>query len=131
MVRLSTTIVAPHDHSIRIFGDKGVLSLKECWDNDDKVYFRRLMRIRRKTFLSPIKTRVKLPHAVSVHKLDRGNTKMDFLLGVDAIAHTIATGKDGLLTTQFCLHVNEIALALQYAGNQGMAYKVQSGLTSP
>lgn len=126
VVRLSTTIVAPHDHSIQVFGDKGIISLKECWNNDDKVYFRRLMRIRRKTFLSPFKQRMKLPDKVVVNKLDRGNTKMDFLLGVDAISKTIKTGEEGLMNRDFCLHVNEVALALQYAGTNTSTYEVQS-----
>lgn len=126
IVRLSTTIVAPHDHSIRIFGDQGVISLKECWDNDDKVYFRKLMRIRRKTFLSPFKKQVKHPEAINVNKVDRGNTKMDFLLGVDAVANSIRTGEPSILSIDFCLHVNEVALALQYAGTESATYLTKS-----
>ena len=126
-VRLSTTIVAPHDHSIRIFGDKGVISLNECWDNNSKVYYRPWLRIRRKTFLSPIKKTVKLPYAVTVHKLDRGNTKMDFLLGVDAICKSIRDdNEENLLDANFSLHVNEAALALQYAGESGSTYIMKS-----
>lgn len=126
VVRLSTTIVAPHDHSIRLFGDKGVLYLNECWDNDDKVYFRKLMRIRRKTFLSPLKKKVKLPQDVNVNKVDRGNTKMDFLLGVQDLAQAVNTGKSHLLNANFSLHVNEVALALQYAGTESATYLTKS-----
>ncbi len=126
VVRLSTTIVAPHDHSIRLFGDKGVLYMNECWDNNDPVYFRKLMRIRRKTFLSPFKKKVKLPYEVNVNKVDRGNTKMDFLLGVQDLAEAVNTGKSIQLNADFSLHVNEVALALQYAGTAATTYFTKS-----
>ena len=126
VVRLSTTIVAPHDHSIRIFGDKGLIGLKECWDNDDKVYFRKLMRIRRKTFLSPYKQTVRYPEKITVNKLDRGNTKMDFLLGVNALAEKIQGGQKSIMTIDFCLHVTEVSLALQNAGTTAHTYITKS-----
>ncbi len=126
VVRLSTTIVAPHDHSIRLFGDEGVIYLNECWDNNDKVSYRKLMRIRRKTFLSPFKKTVTLPETVKVNKMDRGNTKMDFLLGVQDLADAVNQGKEIQLTADFSLHVNEVALALQYAGTEGGTYITQS-----
>lgn len=126
VARLSTTIVAPHDHSIRIFGDNGVISLKECWDNNDKVYFRKLMRIRRKTFLSPYKKTIKHPETIVVNKLDRGNTKMDFLLGVQALAQRINGDPSSLLTIDFCLHVTEVSLALQNAGTEASTYITKS-----
>ncbi|MFL0803877.1 MAG: Gfo/Idh/MocA family oxidoreductase [Agarilytica sp.] len=126
VVRLSTTIVAPHDHSIRLFGDKGVLYMNECWDNNDPVYFRKLMRIRRKTFLSPFKKKVKLPYEVNVNKVNRGNTKMDFLLGVQDLAEAVNKGKSIQLNADFSLHVNEVALALQYAGTAATTYFTKS-----
>ncbi len=129
VARLSTTIVAPHDHSIRIFGDKGVISVKECWDNDDKVYFRKLMKIRRKTFLSYFKKKIQSPETIQVNKLNRGNTKMDFLLGVqymsDRIKENISDSMP-IMTMDFCLHVTEISLALQNAGTQANTYNTKS-----
>ncbi|MGH1438524.1 MAG: Gfo/Idh/MocA family protein [Cellvibrionaceae bacterium] len=126
VARLSTTIVAPHDHSIRIFGDKGVISLKECWDNNDKVYFRKLVRIRRKTFLSPYRKTIKLPETIQVNKLDRGNTKMDFLLGVRALANKVKHKQRSTLSIDFCLHVTEVSLALQNAGIESSTYMTKS-----
>jgi predicted dehydrogenase len=126
VVRLSLTIVAPHDHSIRLFGDKGLIYLEECWDNDSPVFFQKLVRIRRKTFLSPIKKKVKLPYHVKVNKMKHGSTSMDFLLGVQDLAEAVNTGKDYQLNADFSLHVNEVALALQYANVQGKTYITKS-----
>lgn len=126
VVRLSTTIVAPHDHSIRIFGDEGVIYLDECWDNNEKVYFRKLMRIRRKTFLSPWKKTIKAPYEIPVTKVDRGNTKMDFLIGVQSLADAVSKGETNLMSGNFSLHVNEVALALQFAGDSSGTYFTKS-----
>ena len=127
VVRLSTSIIAPHDHSIRLFGDKGVIYLNECWDNNDEVFYRKLMRIRRKTFLSPWKSKVKLPYEIKVNKVDRGNTKMDFLLGVQDLANAVNNPQHDLrLNADFSLHVNEVALALQYAGTNSHTYVTKS-----
>lgn len=122
VARLSTTIVAPHDHHIRVFGDKGVVYLSDCWDNDSKVYFKRLLRVRRKTFFSPIPEPITLPYAVPVHKTNKGNTHMDFLLGIGEMAQAITRGTPAQLSAKFSLHVNEVALALQYAGTRGGTY---------
>lgn len=126
VARLTTTIVAPHDHTIRIFADDGVLSVAECWDNSCKVYAQKFMRIRRKYFLTPWKKQHKLPVDSPVYHQDRGNTKMDFLLGVAEIAGVIQSGQPSFFDARFSLHVNEVTLALQYAGDQGNLHKVQS-----
>ncbi|MEJ1357422.1 MAG: Gfo/Idh/MocA family oxidoreductase [Candidatus Sedimenticola sp. (ex Thyasira tokunagai)] len=126
VARLTTTIVARHDHTIRIFGDNGVVSLRECWDNNEKVYFNKMIRIRRKTFISPVSRRVKTPYMIKVNKLSRGNTKMDFMLGVSDLVDAINGGTDQMLTPQFSLHVNEVALALQCAGKDSSTYFTKS-----
>lgn len=129
VARLSTTIVAPHDHSIRVIGDRGVLSLKDCWNNDEKVNFYRRLHIRRRTLLSPVGWRVRLPNerkGAATIKTKKGSTQMDFLLGVHALAEHIVRGMPLQLSPEFSLHVNEIALALQYAGPSGSAYVPES-----
>jgi predicted dehydrogenase len=124
VARISTTIVAPHDHTIRIFGDEGVITLNECWDNDDNVYYQKYKQIRRKRFLNPIKRKVKLPFNIKVNKMNKGNTKMDFLLGVNELAESIQNNTSLTLDSTFSLHVTEIALALQYSGSlSGMEMK--------
>ncbi len=40
VARLTCDIFAPSDHSLRIIGDEGVLSIKDCWDYGSPVYIR-------------------------------------------------------------------------------------------
>ena len=127
VARLTTTIVGTHDHSLRVFCDNGVIEVKECWDNDCPVYYRKLIRIRRKSFLSPLKTKVSLPDPARVNKVNFGNTRMDFLLGVQSMIDQITTGKKTPISPEFYLHMTEVSLALQYAGNSSV-YTTKTGI---
>jgi len=115
VARLSTTIVAPHNHAIRVIGDRGVLELEECWSNDAKVYARKLITLRRKTFLSPLAMRFKAAGAPRVKSIDTGGNRMDFAAGPAELALSIAERRACRLSPRFSLHVNEVALALQNA----------------
>jgi predicted dehydrogenase len=39
VVRLTCSIVAPHDHSLRIFGDRGILSTPDSWYYNCPVHY--------------------------------------------------------------------------------------------
>ena len=53
VARLTCSILAPHDHALKIVGDEGVLYATEAWDYRAPVFVRRMVTLRRKTFLSP------------------------------------------------------------------------------
>lgn len=125
VARLTTTIVGPHDHSIRIIGEKGVLNIKDCWFNDAKVKRRRLMTIRRKTFLSPISTTYRVAGAPDRKLQNTGGNRMDFAAGVVELALAVQEGRACRLSPKFSLHVNEVALALQQA-TDGLVYQTKS-----
>jgi predicted dehydrogenase len=125
VARLTTTIVGPHDHSIRIIGEKGVLNIKDCWFNDAKVKLRRLMTIRRKTFLSPVPTTYRVAGAPDRKLQNTGGNRMDFAAGVVELALAVQEGRACRLSPRFSLHVNEVALALQQA-TDGLVYQTKS-----
>src|SRR5690606_35873815 len=60
VARLTCGVVAPHDHTLRIIGDKGVLYTPESWSFRSPVYLRKWLTVRRRTMLSPWRRRVKL-----------------------------------------------------------------------
>jgi len=125
VARLTTTIVGPHDHSIRIIGEKGVLNIRDCWFNDAKVKLRRLMTIRRKTFLSPVPTTYRVAGAPDRKLQSTGGNRMDFAAGVVELALAVQEGRACRLSSRFSLHVNEVALALQQA-TDGLVYQTKS-----
>lgn len=126
VARLTTTIVGPHDHSIRIIGERGVIELDDCWFNDAKVYVRRLLTVRRKTFLSPWRSRYGAPGIAPRRLASTGGNRMDFAAGVAELAAAVEQGRDCRLSPRFSLHVTEVSLALQEAGTAAVSYTTRS-----
>lgn len=115
--RLTCSIVARHDHRLRIFGDTGVLELDEAWANGAAVRVRRRHAIRRRVIDSPIARRV--PAAGSGHPMvgRRGAASMNFALGVAEMAMAIAEDRTPRLAGGFALHLTEVSLAMQAGGD--------------
>ncbi len=125
--RLTCSIIAPHNHELRIVGDNGVLELDECWDNLAKVRFRKRTRIRRRLLEVPIARRLRLANKTT-HPVPAkgGAATMNFFLGPDQMLSDISEGNDPLPTMQMALHVNEVTLALQNAGEDSGAVAMQT-----
>lgn len=122
VARLTCGIVAPHDHSLRIIGDEGVLGIHDCWYYEDPVYIQRMMTVRRKAFMSPIKQRYPLLKKGESRFNYRGSQQMDFARGVAEMAAAISEGRPCRLSPRFSLHNNEIVLAIQNAMENSQAY---------
>lgn len=120
--RLTCSIVAPHDHRLRVFGDAGVLSTEDCWHYRERPTLRRLIRIRRRTMLNPIPTRLPLIGAQLPAVPRTGAAAMDFARGIVDLAEAIREGRQPRLTPEFCLHVNEVTLAIQRPGSMGVPF---------
>lgn len=116
VARLTCSIVAPHDHSLRIFGDEGVLSTNEVWNNRAPVRSRRFVRIRRRQFLNPWPTTHRLPPPP--HGKPAGHP-MDFSRGPAEMAASLREQRACRLSPEFSLHVNEMALAIHGARTNG------------
>jgi len=124
VVRLTCSIIAPHNHQLKIVGDKGILFTEDAWDYYAPVYSRKMMHIRRKTFYSPIKRRHKMKMADTPKVKNSGAQRMDFARGVAEMAAAICENRPSRLSAQFSLHVTEIALAIHYAREQGSTYQM-------
>ncbi|MCA9211489.1 MAG: Gfo/Idh/MocA family oxidoreductase [Planctomycetales bacterium] len=124
VARLTCSILAPHDHTLRIVGDKGVLYTEDSWLYKSPVYSRKMVTIRRKTFLNPIKTRYRLAKAPYPEAKTKGSQSMDFSRGPAEVAAAIREGRPCRLSNHYSLHVNELALAIHYAREQGSVYEM-------
>lgn len=112
VARLTCSITAPHDHRLRVVGDRGVLSLDKAWDNAAPVRFRRRLTIRRRLINHPFARRVRL--AGASHPKVKGH--MNFMLGPKEMLDAEAEGRPCRLSSDFALHLNEVTLAIQTAG---------------
>ena len=128
--RLTCSIIAPHNHELRIVGENGVLELDECWDNLADVRFRKRTRIRRRLLELPIARKLRLP-SKNTHPVPAkgGAATMNFFLGPDQMLNDLAADNDPLPIMQMALHVNEVTLALQNAGEHSGAIAMQTTCT--
>jgi len=133
--RLSCGIVAPHDHHVKFFGEKGILWLDECWHYGNPVrlhqYHSRAFKAEKYSWIrrNPIFSSIlglrskKLPFVAPPNSKFRWKKDyMDYARGVQALAQAIERDSEPTLSPEFCLHVNEVVLAIQNAVG-GAVYK--------
>ena len=123
VARLTCSILAPHDHTLTVVGDKGILSTNETWDYRAPVHSRQMITIRRKTLMSPIRKNHRLPKPYKKIKT-KGAQSMDFARGPAELAAAVREKRPCRLSARFSLHVNEMALAIHWAREQGSTYKM-------
>lgn len=122
VARLTFTLIAPHDHSLTIVGDKGVLSTKDTWFYNSPVYLRRSINIKRRHLWLP---RRKIPLVGKRQRYKyRGTQQMDFARGVADMATAICEGHPPRLSARYCLHANEIVLAISNALQKSCTYRM-------
>lgn len=126
VARLTCSITASHDHRIRVFTDKGVLELDRAWDNSAPLRFRRRFALRRRLVESPFRTRLRLKGPTHPKVGRRGAASMNFALGPAEMLAALHEGRPCRLTADFALHLNEVTLAIQSAGQWGGAKKMQT-----
>jgi len=126
VARLTCSILAPHDHTLRIVGDEGVLCTKDAWFYRSSVYSRRLVTIRRRTFLNPLRTVHRLPPEPYKTPKGKGSQSMDYGRGPAEMAASLREKRSCRLSSRFSLHVTEMALAIHWAREQGAVYRMKT-----
>jgi predicted dehydrogenase len=131
--RLTCSIFAPHDHRLRIFGDKGILSTNACWHYGAAVYLTRRtsLRMRFDKFpklaslvgLGPEKLRLVRS---AQFKSGKGHNHMDFCRGIAEVADCLRENRACRLSADWSLHVNELALVIQDPKQYGFCYEMKS-----
>jgi predicted dehydrogenase len=127
VVRLTCGVIATHDHSLKIFGDRGILGTEDSWFYNSPVYIKRRINIRRKTIVSPIKE----PYALVGKKRKYnyrggGALQMDFARGIAELVDAIQEQRPCRLSARYSLHVNEMVLAIHHALENNSTYTVKS-----
>ena len=117
VTRLTCSIVAPHDHQIRVIGDAGVLGLKRAWDNSAPVKFFRRLRLRRRLLEMPFGRRIRLSNPTHPFAGKWGAANMNFALGPLEMIESLQENRQCRLSNAFALHLNEVTLAIQNAGD--------------
>ena len=127
IARLTCSIVAPHDHRIRVFGDAGVLEVARAWDNAAPVRFRRRFIVRRRLLEHPVGRRIRLKGPTHPKVTRKGAAAMNFALGPVEMLDALAEGRPCRLSADFALHLTEVTLAIQNAGLATGAQEMTTG----
>jgi len=142
VARITCSIIAPHNHEIRVIGDKGVLLIDESWHYGSPVKYQkasltahkaeRYAFIRNSKILSYIfglgfkKLKfVKKPNSKMKYKKDY----MDYARGLNDMVNAIEKKSQPTMDASFSLHVNEAALAIHYAARNNGYYEMTTKLS--
>jgi predicted dehydrogenase len=116
VARLTCSILARHDHRLRVICDDGTLEVDEGWDNAAPVRLRRRFTVRRRLIESPLTRRLR-PDGPTHPKVGRrGAAAMNFALGPAEMLDALREGRPCRLSADFALHLTEVTLAIQNAG---------------
>lgn len=126
VARLTCSIVAPHDHTMKFFGDEGILYIKDCWHDRSPVYIKRPVTIRRKTFYPPWPSQYPLVGRNNPKVKYQGAQKRNFCRGIAELATAIEQQRPSRLSANYCLHICEMVLAIQYALETSSTYKLST-----
>lgn len=129
VTRLTCSIVAPHNHGIRIVGDKGVLSCEAAWDNAAKVRYARRLTLRRRLMEHPLPRRIRLPQPTHPKVKRWGAAAMNFMLGPAEVLEALRDDRPCRLSNDFALHLTEVTLAIQNAGEMTGAQRMTTTCT--
>jgi predicted dehydrogenase len=139
VARLTCSIIGPHDHTLRIFGEDGTLAVKECWDFGSTVTLARrtrwTFRAEKRPTLAKLAglgpKRFPLVRRPSFKSDLPGGTRIDFARGVAELAESIVEGRPCRISTRYSLHINEIVLTLQDPRGMGSPRVMTSAAFDP
>jgi predicted dehydrogenase len=128
VVRLTCSLMAPHNHGMRIVGDKGVLTVEECLNYSAPVYVDEYSRFKFRAERYPISRRYPFikawfdPHFREYPPLKKFTWKkrnarhrQDYARGIAELARAISEKRPARLPADYCLHVAELVWAIQNA----------------
>jgi predicted dehydrogenase len=126
VARLTCSIVAPHDHQIRIFGEEGTLSTDDCWKPRSPVRLRKRVTVRGRSMEMPFARSLTLLGGAAGKRRAAGLAKVDFCLGPVELAESLREDRPSRLSPRFVLHITEIALAIAQSLEGERKVKVRS-----
>ena len=144
VARLTSSWIAPADHSIRIFGDTGVLTTNDIWIPKSSVYITRNRSIRlgprtisvpwKKTYpmASPPDIGTGWITTLSPRAIARAlrarflhlKKRVDFCLGPAEIATALRERRPCWLSPEYCLHNTEVVLAIHNSLKTGSNHAI-------
>jgi predicted dehydrogenase len=130
--RLTCSIFAPHDHRLRIFGDKGRIETESAWSFGGDIHATLQHSQSERAERHPKLAKLlgfgprRLPLVRKADFVSGGYNRMDFCRGIAEIADAINEGRAPRLSARWSLHVNELVLAMQDPERYGVSREIGS-----
>jgi len=126
VVRLTSSLLGPYNHSMRIIGDKGILKVEEILNYSAPVYVDNYSRFKFRAQRYPIAERYPFVKAwfdpnykqypaikKSSWKKRNARHRQDYARGVAELANAIKEQRPCRLPADYCLHITELVWAIQ------------------
>ena len=126
VARLTCSLLGPHNHSMRIIGEKGMLKVEECLNWSAPVYVDTYSRFKFRAQRYPIAERYSFIKAwfdpnynvyppVKKFSWKKRNARLrqDYARGIAELAQAIRQQRLSGLSPDFCLHIAELVWAIQ------------------
>ncbi len=126
--RYTCGLLGPHNHSLRIIGEKGILKVEEIQNYCAPVYVDKYSRLKFRVQRYPISERYPFVKAwfdpnykvyppVKKFNWKKKNARhhQDYARGIAEMANAIFEQRPSRLPADYCLHITELTLALQNA----------------
>jgi predicted dehydrogenase len=126
VVRLTCSLLGPHNHTMRIIGDKGILKVEECLNYSAPVYVDKYSGFKFRAQRYPIAERYPFikawfdpnykkypPIKKFSWKKQNARHRQDYARGVAELAKAIMEKRPSRLPADYCLHITELAWAIQ------------------
>jgi len=144
LARLTCSWIADADHSLRIYGDRGVLCTDDIWRPGSPVYTKgnisflgKTIRSRKKKYpmvsppSKPLSLRLRRltvgpPGSFIRSKLRHLRKRVDFFLGAAELAQSIREDRPSRISEEYCLHTTEVVLAIHYALKTGSVTRIET-----
>jgi predicted dehydrogenase len=125
--RITCSIIGAHDHTLRLFGDKGTLVVKEAWDFGSPVLLQKWTPFtfraeRRSPALAHVAVgprRIPLVRPPRFRSKGPGARPIDFCRGIAELADAVRENRPARLSGDFSLHITEMALTLHAPREMG------------
>jgi predicted dehydrogenase len=130
VARLTCSVIAARDQHFRLFGESGVLYVDDSWNYKSPVRIKRFFNIRRRMIVAPFAQKYPLVKFTRPGKLPAKANQMEFCRGPAELAAAIDTNRESPLPADYCLHNNEIVLAIQNALENSATYQMTTTFNS-
>jgi predicted dehydrogenase len=128
VVRLTCSLLGPHNHRMQLVGDKGILEVEECLNYSAPVYVDKYSGCKFRSQRYPISKRypfikawfdpnykVYPPLKKFSWKQRNARHRQDYARGVAELAQAITEQRPSRLPADYCLHLTELVWAIQNA----------------